>query len=506
MRGPMWNLIACLLSATLSSPPDLGPAEAAAAWRKAHGAEILAEFADFLRLPNVAADRDDIRRNAEWIRAAFARRGVELEIVEVEGAPALVTGRLETPGAGGTLGLYTHFDGQPVDASQWSFDPWEPALCDRALEAGGKRIPFPKPGAPIDGEWRLYGRATGDDKAPILALLAALDALQDAGRPLTSNLVFLFEGEEEAGSDHLGASMRQLGDRLKADLWLILDGPVHQSRKPQLVFGVRGYARLDVTVYGAARYLHSGHYGNWAPNPGLRLARLLASMRDDQGNVLVDGYYDSVEPVGDELAEALKTIPPFEDALREEFQLKESEAGNAPYLERILLPSLNVRGLKSATVGPTARNIIPPTATASLDLRLVKGNDPERMLDLVERHIERQGYHLVRAEPSREERLKYARIARVDRNAGYRAVRTSMHLPAVAKIRRAVECACGEPPVLMPTMGGSLPLYLFEDLLESPIVIVPIANHDDNQHAPDENLRLANLWYGIDLMACLLGG
>ena len=500
----MLNQIALLLLTTLGGSTGSGPAEVASAWRKTHGAEILTEFAEFLRLPNLAAQRDDIRRNAEWIQTAFRTRGIELEIVEANAAPAVVIGRLDVHGATRTLGLYIHFDGQPVDPDQWSSDPWEPTLLDGPVEAGGARIAFPKPGEEIDGEWRLYGRSTGDDKAPMIALLAALDALRAANRPLTSNLVFLFEGEEEAGSSHLGDYLRLLGDRLKTDLWLILDGPVHQSRRPQLVFGIRGYARIDITVYGAARYLHSGHYGNWAPNPGLRLSRLLASMQDEQGQVLVEGYYDSVEPVGDDLAAALETMPPFEDALREELQLKRSEAGNAPYLERMLLPSLNIRGLQSATVGATARNIIPPAATASIDLRLVKGNDPEHMLDLVEAHIQRQGYRIVRDTPTREERLTYDLIARVERGVGYRAVRTSMELPVVQQLRGAVQGAAGEPPVLMPTMGGSLPLYLFEDLLHSPIVIVPIANHDDNQHAPDENLRLANLWYGIDLMACVL--
>ncbi|MCB1575743.1 MAG: peptidase dimerization domain-containing protein, partial [Xanthomonadales bacterium] len=167
--------------------------------------------------------------------------------------------------------------------------------------------------------------------------------------------MFLFEGEEEAGSPHLERYFHLLRDRLRADAWLICDGPVHASRRPQLVYGVRGITQLEITVYGATRTLHSGHYGNWAPNPAHRLARLLASMKDDDGRVLIEGFYDDVAPV-EGLARAQATLPDFDDALRAELGLAETEAADAPYLERMLLPSLNVRGMQSATVGETARN------------------------------------------------------------------------------------------------------------------------------------------------------
>ena len=192
------------------------------------------------------------------------------------------------------------------------------------------------------------------------------------------NLNFFFEGEEEAGSPHLGDLFDRIRDLLAADLWLFCDGPVHQSRRPQLVFGARGIAELEITVYGAVRDLHSGHYGNWAPNPAFELARLLASMKDDDGRVTVAGFYDSLTPPEPAVAAAIAALPPFDDALRRELGLAATEANDAPYLERLLLPSLNVRGLASAGVGDAARNVVPATATASLDLRLVPGKDPRR--------------------------------------------------------------------------------------------------------------------------------
>ena len=473
------------------------------AYRDEHAAEILASYAELLAIPNVAADLVNIQRNAEFLRDELSRRGVSAELWQLPEAPPIVYGRLDN-GATRTIGIYVHYDGQPVDPTQWSHPAWEPTLYTAAMEEGGSSRPFPAPGESIDPEWRLYGRSTGDDKAPFPALFTALDGLAQNAIPVTSNLIFLFEGEEEAGSDHLGEYFERHRRELEVDLWLICDGPVHQSRRPQLVFGVRGYTGLDITVYGATRYLHSGHYGNWAPNPALRLANLLASMRTDTGEVLIDGFYDSTAPIAEAERQAMASLPDFDDALRRQLGLVATEADNALLAERLLLPTLNIRGMQSAAVGAAARNIIPTEATASLDIRLAKGNDPQEMLDLVERHIAHQGYTIVREDPDLETRLQFEKIAKIDRRSGYRAARTSMDLPVVREVVAAAERAAGDSLVLLPTLGGSLPLYLFTDILQAPVVITPIANHDDNQHAPDENLRLANLWYGIDLMASLL--
>jgi len=477
--------------------------EAARSYRETNGPAILRDYADLLALRNTPEDPTNLERNAEEIRKRLAERGVSAELLRLDGAAPLVYGRKMVPGARRTLGVYVHYDGQPVDPAQWTHPPFEPTLYTAAIEAGGEPREFPASGEVIDPEWRIYARSAGDDKVPIGGLLAAFDALAAAKLPLTSNLVFLFEGEEEQGSTNLEQFLTTYRDRFDVDLWLICDGPVHQSRRPQLVFGVRGYTGIEITVYGAERYLHSGHYGNWAPNPAQGLASLLAGMKDDEGRVLIEGYYDSVKPLGEADREALDQLPAIDDALRSELGLARSEAGNASLAERLLLPSLNVRGLSSATVGATARNVIPATATASIDIRLVEGNHPEGMLDLVETYIRSRGYHVVRDAPDHATRLAHPRIARVVRNPGYPAVRTPVDLPVLQPVIRAAELAAGEPLVLLPSLGGSLPLYLFAELLEQPLVVVPVANHDDNQHAPDENLRIANLWYGIDLYSAL---
>ena len=492
-------ILALLTDATSAEEPS-----PATAYRQAHEAEILRDFAELLAIPNVASDAINIRRNADYIRAELQKRGVAAELWTIPGAPPIVYGTLETPGAERTLGIYVHYDGQPVDAEEWTHPPFEPTLLSAPIEDGGEVLPLPAPGEPVDPEWRLYARASGDDKAPLSALFTALDALREAGLSRTSNLVFLFEGEEEAGSPHLSAYFDRHRDRLNVDLWLICDGPVHQSRRPQLVFGVRGVVGFEITVYGATRNLHSGHYGNWSPNPAMMLSQLLASMKDTEGHVVIPGFYDSTVPPGELERAAIAALPEVDPSLRRELGLAQSEAGNAPLAERILLPSLNIRGFESGAVGEKSRNVIPNVATASLDVRLVKGNDPQAMLDLIETHVRAQGYHIVREEPDHETRLAHPKIARIVRSTGYTAARTEMDLPVAQSVVAAARRASPEPLILLPTLGGSLPLYLFTEKLGQPVVIVPIANHDNNQHAPDENLRLANLWYGIDLMAELL--
>jgi len=472
--------------------------------RNADGPGILRRYAAFLALPNVATDSIDIRRNAAYVRDALAAVGVRAELLAVPGAPPVVFGRLDAPGATRTIALYAHYDGQPANPEEWLQGPWTPTLYTGRHDAGGVGRPLPGNGDPVDPEWRLYARSAGDDKAPILAILEVLAAFRDANLTPTANLVFFFEGEEEAGSLHLHNFLETYATRLAdVDVWLFLDGPVHQSGRPMLAFGVRGVTRLEVTVYGPNRGLHSGHYGNWAPVPGRLLSQLLATMWDADGDVLVDGFYDDVAPIDEDERAALARLPRYDDMLRRELGLAHSEGEPATLAERLMLPALTVLGLRSANVGALASNVIPAEATATLGLRLVKGNDPEKMLDLVEAHIRRQGYVIVRDDPDLATRLAHPLIARVTRDRGYPAARTSMRQPIVRDIIAAARRATDEEFVLLPGMGGSLPLYLFTDLLDTPAVIVPVVNHDNNQHAPNENLRIGNLWYAIDLFGAL---
>ncbi|HXU46689.1 MAG TPA: M20/M25/M40 family metallo-hydrolase [Thermoanaerobaculia bacterium] len=497
-------LLASQLAASAApGPPAARAAVVARDFRRAHEAAIVREFTDLLRIPNLAARPEGLKQNAEAIRALLAKRSVESRLLEVPGAPPVVFGKRSVPGATSTVVFYAHYDGQPVDAARWTTgDPFEPALYSAAADQGGKRIDFPPADGSFEPEERIYARSAGDDKAPIVALLAALDALDGAGIRPSVNLEFFFEGEEEAGSPHLASVLAKYKDLLAADLWLFCDGPVHQSRRQQVVFGARGIVGLELTVYGPRRELHSGHYGNWAPNPAFELARLLASMKDADGRVLVADFEAGMAPLGALERQALAKLPPIDEALRRELWLGRTERAPERLEEAILHPSLNIRGLSSGAVGEQARNVVPERATASLDIRLVKGLDPTVMVDRVIAHVRAQGFFVTEEEPSAEVRGAHARVARVARETGYRAVRTPMDLPQARRAVAAVEAARG-PVLTLPSLGGSLPLAAFEDVLGAPLVIVPIANHDDNQHTHDENLRLQNLWDGIETFAAL---
>jgi acetylornithine deacetylase/succinyl-diaminopimelate desuccinylase-like protein len=357
----------------------------------------------------------------------------------------------------------------------------------------------------LNPEWRIYARSASDDKAGVMAILNAFSALQDKGIALTSNVKFFFEGEEEAGSPHLGEIIELNKDLLEADAWIIGDGPVHQSGRKQVVFGARGDTNVDVTIYAAKRPLHSGHYGNWSPNPALMLARLLASMKDDDGRVTIEGWYSDVEPLGEAERRAIAEAPQYDEELKQQLGIKRTENSGKTLMELINQPSLNINGFASGDVGALARNVIPTTATAVLDLRLVKGNDHRRQTQRLMDHIRKQGYHVTDREPTDAERAQYPLLARVNARAGgYNAERTKMDLPISKAVIDAVQSTSPEKIVLLPTSGGSLPLAVITERLRTVTISVPIANYDNNQHAENENIRLQNFWDGLEIWAAIM--
>jgi len=356
-------------------------------------------------------------------------RGLRARLLDGRGGPPAIYGELVAPGARRTVLIYAHYDGQPVDAKAWASPPWTPVLRDRPVEEGGREIPLDALPSPVPGEWRLYARSAGDDKAPIIGVLAALDALKAAGRSPTVNLKLFFEGEEEAGSPHMADVLEANREALGADLWLLCDGPVHQSRRMQVFFGARGETDVEITVYGPLRALHSGHYGNWAPNPALVLARLVAGLRDEDGRVLVPGFYDDVRPPTDVERQAAAAVPDVEAALRHDMALAVTEAGGARLPERILLPALNVRGLESGHVGAAATNSIPTEARASIDIRLVPDQTPASVRAKIEAHLSAQGYTVIHEAPDIETRRTRSRLVRLAWGGGYPAARTPMDLP-----------------------------------------------------------------------------
>ncbi len=477
-------------------------------YRESNEHRLLQEFVEFLAIPNVASDTENILRNAAHLTEMMKRRDLNPRLLKAKDpkAPPAVYGEWLVPGATRTVVLYAHYDGQPTDPKQWTGSlPWQPVFRSAALEKAGVNVSLPAPSNSINPEWRLYARSASDDKAGVMVILAAVEALRKSGVTPTSNLKFFFDGEEEAGSPHIAEILQANKDLLAADAWLICDGPVHQSGRKQVVFGVRGDTNVDVTVYGAKRPLHSGHYGNWSPNPALTLAKLLSSMKDDTGRVTIAGWYDDVAPLGEAERQAIAAAPRNDDELKTQLGLARTENAGKTLLELISEPSLNINGMSSGDVGDLARNVIPTTATAVLDLRLVRGNDYQRQFEKLVAHIRKQGFHVIDREPTDEERTKYPFIANVrHRLGGYNAERTPMDLPLSKAVIEAVKGTTSEGVVTLPTAGGSLPLSIISENLRTMTITVPIANYDNNQHAENENIRIQNLWDGIETMAALM--
>jgi acetylornithine deacetylase/succinyl-diaminopimelate desuccinylase-like protein len=461
------------------------PKAAADAWKAAHQAQILQEFTSLLAIPNVASDKPNIRRNAETLVQALEKRHVAAKLLEAPPANPVVYGEIKTPGAKQTIVFYAHYDGQPVNPDDWE----------------GK-TPFTPVTRMVNGEPRVFARSASDDKAAIIAQLTALDALQAANIHPKANLRFVWEGEEEAGSTNLGAVLAKYKDELGGDVWLICDGPVDQSGRQTVVFGARGVTHLAITLYGPNRELHSGHYGNWAPNPAMMLAQLLADMKDKTGHVLIPHFYDGVAPLTPLEKQAVAEAPNNSQLLRQEFALGHTDGNGKSLIELLNEPSLNIDGFASARVGAKANNVIPSTATVDIDMRLVKGLDWKTQQQRVVEYIVSQGYFITNAPPDKPTLLAHPQVAFVKLDDGYNAVRTPMDLPIAQQVIAAVESARG-PVVKLPTMGGSVPLEVIEKTLGTHTITVPIANYDNNQHSSNENIRLQNLWNGIETMAAL---
>lgn len=476
-------------------------------YRRAHERQIVDEFTRLLAIPNIASDTPNIRRNSQFILEMMQRRGLNPRLLEAKSkeTPPAVYGEWKVPGATRSVILYAHYDGQPVDPKQWTASPpFQPTWRSAAMESGGQIVSLPATGE-INSEWRIYARGASDDKAGVMGILTAFDALRAQNHTPSVNLKFLFEGEEEAGSAHLGEIIDANKELLQSDAWIICDGPVHQSGRKQVVFGVRGDQNVDVTVYGAKRPLHSGHYGNWAPNPAMILAHLLSSMKDDHGRVTIAGWYDGVEPLGEAERRAIAEAPAYDQELRSQLGLARTDGDGQSLMDLINQPSLNINGISSGDVGALARNVIPTTASAVLDLRLVKGNDNQRQVQRLIEHIRKQGFYVVDRDPTDEERKQYALIAKVTgRKGGYNAERTRMDLPISTAVIEAVQSTSKDPIVKLPTSGGSLPLSIITERLTTVTITVPIVNYDNNQHAENENLRLQNLWDGIETLAAVM--
>ncbi|WP_374571513.1 M20/M25/M40 family metallo-hydrolase [Phenylobacterium sp.] len=493
----MRSLCAALALACLAAlPAQAGTPRHEKAVRAAAQAD-LPEFIDFLKIPNVAFQSSaNMRRNADWAEAAFKRHGFAARQLQDGDTPMVYAEWPAASPARKTVLFYAHMDGQAVFPKEWDQpDPFVPVLRAKAADGSLQDLPLERlTSGTTDPEWRLFARSAADDKAPILMLIAAMDAVKALGLKPAVNVKVIIDSHEEGGPPTLKDVVARNAELLKADAVVMLDGPMHDTNRPTLVFGHRGGAGFTLTVFGASEDLHSGHYGNFAPNPAFGLARLVTSMKDADGRVLIPGFYEGVAMDAASKA-ARAAVPDDEAALRARLGIAESEKVGVSYQEAMAYPTLNITEMKAGEPG-SHRSIIPSFATASFDSRTVPGTPPARQLALVKAWVQQQGYHLVDGEPTAEERAAYPLLASVKGGGGAPALQTPLDAPVGVWARKALLAEFGQEPVRIPIMGGGVPSSPFSQGLKAPVLLIPLVNKDDNQHAANENLRVGNYFDG----------
>jgi acetylornithine deacetylase/succinyl-diaminopimelate desuccinylase-like protein len=499
-----------LLAATLlAASPSLGqPSASLDDWARQAASATFREFVEMLAIPNDQQVPEDIRKNAAWLEAAFARRGFAARQFLNEGRPMVFA---EYPGAKPgrkTVLFYLHLDGQPVTESEWKQEsPWKATLKRRTPQGVWEAIPTDLLfGKEIDPEWRVFARSSSDDKGPILMFLAAVDAIRQHGLAPGVNIKVILDSQEEKGSPSIPRVVAENREALRTDAVVIIDGPKHETNRPTLAFGNRGLLTATLRVFGARGELHSGHYGNYAPNPAQRLATLLASMKDDNGRVLIPGFYDGLA-LDDATRKLLAQVPDDGSTLQKRLGIAAPERVGANYQESLQYPSLNVRGLAASDVGAKVRTVVPESAVAEIDIRTVPETPPERLQTLLERYVQVRGYHLVKGSPTDEERATYPKLAALtfaDASAQGTAMRTDVQSPLGQWLTSALLKTFGKDPIRIRMMGATVPTRALVEPLQAPFVILPLVNSDNSQHAANENLRIGNYVDGVKTLIGIL--
>jgi len=453
------------------------------------------ELKDFISIPNDALIDDDILKNIEWLTQKFNDRGFQTKVLATEGQP-LFFAELPKKAKTKTILFYMHFDGQAVDVSKWNQkDPYKVVLKTKKDDAW-EILNWSELDKKIEDDWRLFGRSTSDDKGPIVMFLKAIDLIKESNKNVPFNIKVILDSEEEKSSKPLPNAVKKYRDLLKADYLIINDGPLHVSDNPTLVFGCRGITTINLTTYGPIKPQHSGHYGNYVPNPGFILAKLLSTFKNDHGKVLIDGYYDGIT-IDKQTHTILKNVPDNNENILKNLAVKTPETVGSFYQESLQYPSLNIRGLSSGWTGKKARTIVPATATAAIDIRLVPESNGEKLKELIRQHIISQGFYITDSVPTMKERLANDKILTFESGTVTNPFRTDMNIPFAKWLETTIKDK-KDTIVKIRIMGGTVPIASFINELNIPAIIVPMVNPDNNQHSPNENLKIKNMKYGIE--------
>jgi acetylornithine deacetylase/succinyl-diaminopimelate desuccinylase-like protein len=432
---------------------------------------FVATLLESVRIPSVSLTGEGIGEAVDFLTKRMKQWGFAVQVFPTASQP-IVYGEIGPKDAPFTWLTYGHYDVYPADARAegWNTDPWQPV---------------------VDGD-RIWGRGTGDNKGQHLALLNAIALYRELHGELPIRIKIVLEGDEETGSRPLPEFVGKNRDMLRADLCCYSDGPMFPNDQPVLLMGVRGVLGLEFAATGAKRNLHSGNFGGVAPNPTLDLIHLLAEMVDRDGRLLVPGAGYADVTVTPSEAAAVKTLPLDREGVMASMGVPPTVSDPASFHERLMLrPAFNVSGFASGYTGTGHKTIIFKEALAKADIRLVGGQDPAQVLAAVRRFAADRGYANIEI---RE--LKSTP-----------ASRTSLDNPFVPVVREAVAKGFGRAPLVVPSLGGTTPDYVFTRLLGLPSIVVPLAPYDENNHAPNEStkvsLYLAGIRSGMHLIEAL---
>jgi acetylornithine deacetylase/succinyl-diaminopimelate desuccinylase-like protein len=422
---------------------------------------------DYVRLPSVSAMDWGVPEAGAYIRDVLRAGGFEARLLPTDGQPAVIAHRSGPAGSPHVI-IYGHYDVQPPGADElWDSPPFAPEI------RGG----------------RLYGRGTADNKGQHLAHVIATGLLVEVDGDLPCTVTFVLDGEEEMGSPNLDSALRGIRDELTGDVVVVSDGPVAGDGRWQVVYGLRGVLAFEMVATGAARDLHSGHYGEIPPNPLWTLVHLLASMKDEHGVITIDGVDELVAPLPERERAAVAALAPDPARVLAEIGAPRLAPSPAASLsERSMArPTLTINGLHGGYGGPKISTILPHTATAKCDIRLVDGQDADAVWDLVRAHVRR-----------------HAPDVELTWHGAMHPSRTPMDTPYAGAVAEAVRAATGEEPLHVPAGGGSLPMWVFTRSLGLPALLVPFGNVDEANHAPNENFDLDRFYDGIAISAAIL--
>jgi acetylornithine deacetylase/succinyl-diaminopimelate desuccinylase-like protein len=454
-------------------------------------------FREFLKMPNDGNYPQQIESNLKWCEKTFQSLGFKTTEIVSSKIPHLYAEYITDPKKPNVL-FYLQIDGQPVDKSAWSqSNPFEPVIKNQK----GDEISWQELEKKIDPEWKIFARSTSDSKGPAMCFISAFNALKKRNVIPEYNVKVIMDFQEELSSPTIADLVKKNRTLLAADRLVIMDGTRHISDIPTIMFGARGISTLTLTVFGAKENLHSGQYGNYAPNPALKLAKLLAGMKDDEGRVTIPGYYDGVN-ISEADKKSFAEIPENMAELNSEIGIAEAEKVGESYQEAMQYPSLNIRGIRASNIGKEVTTTIPNMAIAEIDLRLVPETLGSRQIDLIKKYLIQQGVTLIDSLPTDQERAKFKTLAILKQKEGSLPFRTPMDSEIGLWLGKAMERAVGKFLKVRAT-GGSQPMASFIETLNVPAVSLRIPNPYNNIHAANENIKIKSYEEGIKMCIAL---